>query len=290
MSQYAYSETTCQNIPRARTRSTWRLRVGGWYYRVRRYVQWYAPKAKFAKSVTAANQIKSGFPLVAFSHESLLLRELRSVDMWLQHNKVHNLSLAIRKLNGLTLQPGETMSFWRLVGSPSHRKGYKQGMVLVNGGFKPGVGGGLCQLTNLVYWMTLHTPLQVKERYRHQYDVFPDSNRTLPFGSGATIAFNYIDLQIHNGTQVPYCLHLYLSDTHLHGEWCVNSPQNLTYEVYESNHHITQQSTGHYVRHNQIWRRSYDEDGICIQDDLMTENHALMMYSPLLSDGSSVQR
>ena len=45
-------------------------------------------------------------------------------------------------------------------------------------------GGGLCQLSNLIYWMTLHTPLTITERYRHSYDVFPDSNRTQPFGSG----------------------------------------------------------------------------------------------------------
>ena len=39
--------------------------------------------------------------------------------------------------------------------------------------------------------MTLHTPLQVTERYRHSYDVFPDADRKLPFGSGATCAYNY---------------------------------------------------------------------------------------------------
>lgn len=40
------------------------------------------------------------------------------------------------------------------------------------------VGGGLCQLSNLIFWMTFHTPLTVTERYRHSHDVFPDANRT----------------------------------------------------------------------------------------------------------------
>ena len=61
-----------------------------------------------------------------------------------------------------------------------------EGMILRNGRVASGVGGGLCQMTNLLYWMTLHTPLTVTERWRHGYDVFPDSNRTQPFGSGAT--------------------------------------------------------------------------------------------------------
>ena len=69
-------------------------------------------------------------------------------------------------------------------------------MVLHYGSFQTGIGGGLCQLSNLIYWMTLHTPLTVTERYRHSFDVFPDSRRTQPFGSGATCSYNYLDLQI----------------------------------------------------------------------------------------------
>lgn len=33
--------------------------------------------------------------------------------------------------------------------------------------------------------MTIHTPQTVIERHRYGYDVFPDSNRTQPFGSSA---------------------------------------------------------------------------------------------------------
>ncbi|NLW08297.1 MAG: hypothetical protein GX036_00385 [Firmicutes bacterium] len=34
-------------------------------------------------------------------------------------------------------------------------------MVLDHGQIKPGIGGGSCQLTNLIYWLTLHTPLRL---------------------------------------------------------------------------------------------------------------------------------
>jgi vancomycin resistance protein VanW len=78
------------------------------------------------------------------------------------------LQLAIARLNGLFLRPGETFSVWRLVGRPSKRKGYLPGMVLINGEMRVGYGGGLCQLSNLIYWMTLHTELTVIERFRHQ--------------------------------------------------------------------------------------------------------------------------
>jgi hypothetical protein len=87
---------------------------------------------------------------------------------------------------------------------------YLPGVQLQGGQFIAKTGGGLCQLGNLLYWMTLHTPLLVTERWRHSFDVFPDTNRTLPFGSGATLAYNYIDLQIKNATTAPYLLHLWL--------------------------------------------------------------------------------
>ena len=55
-------------------------------------------------------------------------------------------------------------------------------------------------MTNLIYWMTIHTELTIVERWRHGFDVFPDAGRTQPFASGATCAYNYIDLQIRNDT------------------------------------------------------------------------------------------
>jgi vancomycin resistance protein VanW len=143
-------------------------------------MSWYFSRTRYAKRKWSGDLQENPFSYVVFRHQSLLLRKLRNVDMWLQYNKIHNLKLAIPRLNGLILYPGETMSYWKLIGNPTKRKGYLQGMELVGGGFRPAYGGGLCQLSNLLYWMTLHTPLTVVERYRHQYDVFPDSDRNQP--------------------------------------------------------------------------------------------------------------
>lgn len=214
------------------------------------------------------------------------MRELRNVDMWMQRNKIRNLQLAIDRLNGLVLHPGEIMSFWRAVGRPSKRKGYLPGMVLINGEMRARYGGGLCQLSNLIYWMTLHTELTVTERFRHQYDVFPDSNRTLPFGSGATIAYNYIDLQIRNDTNNDHRLGLSLSPTYLLGEWRCNVATQYHYEILEKKHSITHHSSGKYLRHNQIWRRKFNTEDVCVTEECVAENHAIMMYSPLLQSGN----
>lgn len=134
-------------------------------------MKWYLERSKFA-----AKQEPSILPIEVNRHQTPLIRQLKNVDMWMQTNKVIDLKLALQKVNGIVIQPGETFSYWKLIGRPSRRKGYVEGMVLFYGSFRSGIGGGLCQLSNLIYWITLHTPLEVTERHRHSYDVFPDSN------------------------------------------------------------------------------------------------------------------
>lgn len=55
-----------------------------------------------------------------------------------------NIKLAVDKLDGVVLYPGETFSYWRLVGKPTREKGYLEGMVLFLGRIGSDVGGGLC--------------------------------------------------------------------------------------------------------------------------------------------------
>ncbi|OAT85093.1 vancomycin resistance protein [Bacillus sp. MKU004] len=258
-------------------RSAFRVFLGTGYYRAKRYLEWLTTHETFAK--TKDPELKQH---VIHSHRTPLYRKLKDVDMWYQENKVKNLRIAVRELDKIIIKPGETFSYWKLLGNTTKRKGYVDGMVLYYGSFKPGLGGGLCQLSNLIYWMTLHTPLTVTERHRHSYDVFPDSNRRLPFGSGATCAYNYLDLKIKNTTTETYQLHVYLTDEALVGEWRAAAPALTRYEVYEKEHRISHEYWGGYLRHNQIFRKVFNRAGAQIDDEFITENHALMMYEPLL--------
>ncbi|WP_102026704.1 VanW family protein [Salirhabdus sp. Marseille-P4669] len=262
-------------------RSKLRGFLGIQYYRLKRYTEWLTTSKTYSRKIA-----EQPLPYVYFTHQTPLYRRLKDVEMWYQENKVQNLNIAIKPLNGIILQPGETFSYWRLIGKPTKRKGYVDGMLLYYGSFKPGVGGGLCQLSNLIYWITLHTPLTVTERHRHSYDVFPDANRKQPFGSGATCAYNFLDLQIQNNTDHPYQLQLYLTDTHLVGEWRVSTPPITSYEVYEKDQKFTFEHWGGYIRHNTIYRKVFNSQNEQIDDEYITENHALMMYEPLLENES----
>ena len=260
-------------------RSWLRLRLGKAYYAGLRYLLWCSPKFRWAKE-----QRTEQLPQVQFAHATPLYRHLRGEEMVLQENKVVNLRLAVARLNGLVLAPGETFSYWRLIGKPTRRKGYKEGMVLFLGHVGSDVGGGLCQLSNLIFWMTLHTPLTVVERYRHSHDVFPDANRTQPFGSGATCAYPHRDLMIRNDTDQPFQLCLRVGETCLEGQWRALRPPACRYEIVERDHRMDQAAWGGYVRHNALYRRLWDRDGRLVEEQFLFANDAIMMYSPLLEE------
>ena len=266
-------------------RSDLRLFCGRVYFTCKRHVIWRVGGIKFAKPL----HYTSSQPLTYqyASHKTPLLRKLKDVDMYLQHNKINNLKIAIPKINNIVLYPGEVFSFWKLIGKPTKRKGYKPGMVLKSGTVTANTGGGLCQLSNLIYWMTIHTPLTVKERHRHGYDVFPDSNRTQPFGSGATCFYNYGDLMIQNNTSSIFQLTLNITEHDLEGAWLCDKPPSYKYEVYEKEHVMCSQYWGGYTRHNTIYRRKYDISGNLLADEYVVENHAIMMYAPFLEDKST---
>jgi vancomycin resistance protein VanW len=211
----------------------------------------------------------------------MILRPLKDVDMYLQENKRTNLILAVKKLNQTVIKPDEVFSLWKLVGRPTKSKGYLEGLILNQGKIDKGTGGGLCQLGNLLFWIFAHSPLSISERHRHGFDVFPDVNRKVPFGAGATLAYNYIDLQINNETVNTFQIRLWLDEKYLHGELIAKDRVTSSYLIEERNHLMSQQIWGGYTRHNQIYKVETDRIGV-EQESLLVENHAIMMYSPFL--------
>ena len=113
-----------------------------WTRRLRRYGDWYFDNKKYAKERTTEK--------IAFrvkKHQSVLLKKLGDNNEQLQLNKVTNLKIAVKQLDGILIKPGETFSFCKLVGLPTKRKGYLLGMELSFGEARAGIGGGICQIS-----------------------------------------------------------------------------------------------------------------------------------------------
>ena len=216
------------------------------------------------------------FSSVVVRHQSLLLRQLGDADMRLQRQKITNLRLAAAELDGLVIKPGEIFSLWETIGKPSSSRGYVPGMLLSNGKVIEGVGGGLCQMANLLYWMFLHCEVEVIERYHHSRDVFPDSGRVLPFGSGATILYNFVDLKIKNTSDQPIQLKIWLTDKHLKGQIVSEKPFRSKFHITERNHYFVQRGE-QYFRFNELWREEFIE-GKLVWDERVTTNFAPALY------------
>ncbi len=247
-----------------------------WTKRFKRYMDWYSGSTKFSKTISAEK-----LPFRIKKHQSVLIRKLGVSDVQLQINKVMNLKIACRKINGILIKPGETFSFCKCVGYPSKYKGYLVGMELSFGRIRTGTGGGLCQIANLLHWLVMHSPLSVTERHHHSFDPFPDEGRILPFGSGATIFYNYRDYQVTNNTKYTFQFNLWFSEKCLEGDIRIDKELDYSFHVYEKDHAFLN-INGNYYRKNEIWREKIDKfrSGTVLHSEFMTKNFAKVMYVP----------
>lgn len=219
-------------------------------------------------------------PVVIYKHESLIRRTLGNVDAKLQNNKAVNLAIAAPKISGIIIRPGEVFSFWRLVGSTTKRKGYKTGLTISKAEMSRGIGGGMCQATNLIHWMVLHTPMEIVEHHHHDgFDLFPDFNRQVPFGTGTSIVYNYLDYRFKNNTDATFQLIIYVNDTHLCGELRASKEMDFEYNIECEDEHFVREGDIVY-RKGKVYRSTIDiKTGHIIKKELLRENNAKVMYN-----------
>jgi len=230
---------------------------------------------KFAREKDHAD-----LPVSVYRHNSLIRRKLGTVDLALQENKAISLGLAAPHIDGVLIRPGETFSFWQLVGRCSAKKGYRVGLTINHSGPESGIGGGLCQFTNLLHWMVLHSPLDIVEHHHHgEIDLFPDFNRQIPFGTGTSIVYNYLDYRVQNNTENTFQLRICVSDEHLRGELRAAVPLGVKYHLKEHDAHFQEGPDGEVYRRNKVFRSTRDKrTGNEIAHELIVENNAKVLY------------
>ena len=236
-------------------------------------------KDLFSKNKIAKEKSNDKLPFVIYKHNSLIRRRLGNVDMKLQENKAVNLSIAAPKKTGIIIKPGEVFSLWNLVGRPITKYGYKEGLTISTGKTTSGIGGGLCQLSNLIHWMILHTDMEIIEHHHHDgLDLFPDFKRVIPFGTGTSIVYNYLDYRFKNVTNLTYQLIIYTTEEYLCGELRADNRQNYKYHISAEDVYFSKEKDGVY-RNGKIYREKNDcKTGKCINKELIRVNHAKVCY------------
>ena len=242
--------------------------------RLKRKIQDYFSSEKFA-----CEKKQEPLEVLIYRHNSLIRRTLGNVRMDLQENKAVNLAIAAPKVNGILIRPGETFSFWHLVGRTSAKKGYKEGLTISSGRATQGIGGGMCQFTNLIHWMILHTPLEITEHHHHDaLDLFPDYKRVIPFGTGTSICYNYLDYRFFNPTDNTYQLLAWVDEQYLCGELRAVKNQPHKYHIKAENEYFSLEDDGVY-RNGEVYRREVDIiSGKTVKRELIRKNHAKIAY------------
>lgn len=113
--------------------------------------------------------------------------------------RVHNVTLAATRINGLLVPPGETFSFNKAIGDISSFTGYQQAYVIQNGRTVLGDGGGVCQVSTTFFRALLNAGLPITQRQPHAYRVGYYEQDSPP-GLDATIFVPTVDLQFKNDT------------------------------------------------------------------------------------------
>ena len=108
-------------------------------------------------------------------------------------NRMQNVILAARSVNGVLVRAGEVFSFNNVVGLRLPQFGYKEAPGYINGVLVPDWGGGVCQVSSTLYNAALLADLSIEERTAHFY---PPGY--VPLGQDATVADNQLDFKFKN--------------------------------------------------------------------------------------------
>ena len=134
----------------------------------------------------------------------------------------HNVKLALEKFNGLVINPNEEISFNSITGPHTSENGYKSAIVIYNGEFTDGIGGGICQASTTLYNALLTSGVQINEVHKHTLPI-----RYVPLALDAMVSEYTADLKFVNTTDYPMFIKTY-SDS-----------ESVTVEVYSHEQEYT---------------------------------------------------
>ena len=228
------------------------------------------------------------YPFVLSEHATPLLREnslSTSEGKEMQHAKETNLRVAAAKTHCVLLAPQRQFSYHSLVGWPTRLRGFKVGLELKNGKPSKGVGGGCCSLSNLLYLIALQSGLSITERHRHGLDLFPDHQRKIPFGCGATVFYPYADLKFTNPFNFPVLIETLIEEGHLVGRVRCERDPGFHFTLEERDHVFNKVSDtpDTWFRENSIHRRKVSSCGTILSDTLIVKNKGRCLYDPEFS-------
>ena len=110
-------------------------------------------------------------------------------------NRIHNVQLVARLIDGKVIAPGATFSFNHATGARTADKGFLEAPVIINGEVTTGLGGGVCQVSTTVFNAAYEAGLKITDRTNHALYI-----SHYPQGRDATVDYPDVDLRFVNDT------------------------------------------------------------------------------------------
>jgi vancomycin resistance protein YoaR len=108
-------------------------------------------------------------------------------------NRIWNVQLLGRYLDGTILKPGQWFSYNKIMGPRTVERGFREGQMIFGGVLIPSIGGGVCQTGTTIFNAAFEAGLPIKERHNHSFYI-----SHYPVGRDATVSWGGPDLVFKN--------------------------------------------------------------------------------------------
>jgi len=122
-----------------------------------------------------------------------------------------NLRAGVTNVNGTVVMPGEQFSLGAALGEISEEAGYAEAPVIVDGQLVMGLGGGLSQISTVVFNASWFAGVQLDAHTTHTFYI-----PRYPAGREATLAIPHIDNLWTNDTDTPVVVRSWISGDEIH--------------------------------------------------------------------------
>lgn len=123
------------------------------------------------------------------------------------YNRINNVKLAAKHIDGVILEPGDSFSYNGTVGQRTKANGFLEAGAYANGQVVQEVGGGICQVSSTLYYCTLISNLKITYRTNHYFTV-----GYIEPGMDATVSWGGPDFQFQNNRTFPIKIRAYVSN------------------------------------------------------------------------------
>lgn len=158
---------------------------------------------------------------------------------WSSANRIGNIKLAVDKINGYVMLPGDTFSFNETLGQRTEEAGFRLAGAYNDGQVVEAIGGGICQVSSTLYCAQMYSQLKTTNRVNHYFKV-----DYLDYGMDATVSWKNPDYKFTNSREFPVKIVAY----------CDEENSALTIEIWGTD------LDGSYVQLRHTSEPVYDEE------------------------------